>query len=267
MLRKRTPLFAWALLGAVVSAASCRHAAEEPVRRGRVRVAAAEDLSGAFGDLIVRFGQSHDVDVAVSFGSSGTFYKQLLDDAPFDMFFSADVAYPNQLASRGLTVPQSEFTYAVGRLVLWTTSSSAVDIERQGLQSLTAATIAHVAIADPDDGPYGRAAVAAMQAAGIYDAVRPKLVIGGTVAQAMQLVESGAADAGFVSLTLALATSSRDNGRRFDIPVDMYPRLEQGGAILRRAADLDAARALRGFVLSADGQAILKQHGLFPPDR
>jgi molybdate transport system substrate-binding protein len=255
------------LLCLVVAAAGCRHAAEEPVRRGRVRVAAAEDLSGTFGDLIVRFGQSHDVDVAVSFGSPATLYRQLLEEAPFDMFFSDDVAYPNQLASRGLTVPQSEFTYAVGRLVLWTPSSSALDIEPQGLQSLTAATIAQVAIVDPDDGPYGRAAVAALQSAGIYDAVRRKLVMGGTVTEAMHLVESGAADAGFIPLTLALATSSKDKGRRFDIAVGMYPRLEHGGTILRRAADLDAARALRGFVLSADGQAILKQHGFFPPDR
>ena len=232
-----------------------------------MRVAAAADLNTAFRDLITRFGASHDVDVAVSFGSSGTLYAQLLNQAPFDMFFSADLAYPNQLASRGLTVPQSEFTYAVGRLVLWTPSTSALDVERQGLQALTAATIAHVAIANPEHAPYGRAAVAAMQSAGVYDGLRPKLVMGENVAQAMQLVQRGAADAGIVALSLALAPNATDTGRRFEIPIETYPRIEQGGTILRWAADVDAARALRGFVLSASGRAILEQHGFFLPSR
>ena len=111
-------------------AAACRPTAEPPARRGRVRVAAAADLNTALGDLIVRFGAAHDVDVSVSYGSSGTFYAQLLNQAPFDLFLSADVAYPNQLAARGLTLPQSEFTYAIGRLVLWAPSSSALDVER-----------------------------------------------------------------------------------------------------------------------------------------
>jgi len=100
---KSKRLLVWLLLCAGVAAEGCRPAMERPARRGRVRVAAAADLNAAFGELITRFGASHDVDVAVSFGSSGTFYAQLLNQAPFDMFLSADVAYPNQLAARGLT--------------------------------------------------------------------------------------------------------------------------------------------------------------------
>jgi molybdate transport system substrate-binding protein len=230
-------------------------------------VAAAADLNVALGDLITKFGALHDVDVSVSYGSSGTFYAQLLNQAPFDLFLSADVAYPNQLASRGLTLPQSEFTYAIGRLVLWAPSSSPLDVEHDGLQALTRASIAHVAVANPEHAPYGRAAVAAMQAAGVYDRVQPKLVLGENVAQAMQFVQSGAADAGIVALSLALAPNVKDKGRRFEIPVSTYPRMEQGGAILKWAADVDAARALRGFLLSADGQAILGRYGFFLPDR
>jgi molybdate transport system substrate-binding protein len=254
-------------LCAVLLAAGCRSAPESPAPRGRVRVAAAADLNAALSDVIMRFGGTHDVDVSVSYGSSGTFYAQLLNQAPFDLFLSADVAYPNQLAARGLTLPHSEFTYAIGRLVLWAPASSPLDVERDGLQALTQASIAHVAIANPEHAPYGRAAAAAMQAAGVYDRVRPKLVLGENVAQAMQFVQSGAADAGLVAMSLALAPNVKGNGRLFEVPASTYPRLEQGGTILKWAADLDAARALRGFLLSADGQAILKQYGFSLPDR
>ena len=260
-------LFAASLCAAFVSA-GCGSAVEGPARRGRVRVAAAADMNVALGELITRFGASHDVDVSVAYGSSGTFYAQLLNQAPFDMFLSADVAYPNQLAARGLTLPQSEFTYAIGRLALWAPSSSPLDVERDGLQALTRASIAHVAIANPAHAPYGRAAVAAMQAAGVYDTVSPKLVLGENVAQAMQFVQSGSADAGFVALSLALAPAVKGKGRLFEIPVSSYPRLEQGGTILKWAADIDAARALRGFLLSADGKAIFTQYGFsIPPAR
>ena len=248
-------------------AAACEKPADPPAGRGRVRVAAASDLNAAFGDLIVRFGASHDVDVSVSYGSSGNFYAQLLNQAPFDLFLSADVSYPNRLAARGLTVPQSEFTYAIGRIAVWAPSASPLDIEREGLQALTQASVAHVAIANPEHAPYGRAAVAAMRSAGVYDRIAPKLVVGENIAQAMQFVQSGAADAGIVALSLALAPAVKGKGRVFEIPADSYPRLEQGGVILKSAADVDAARALRGFLLSADGQAILKQYGFAVPGR
>jgi len=258
-------LAAWLCVGLV--AASCGSAPQPPARRGRVRVAAASDLNAVLTDVIARFGAAHDVDVAVSYGSSGNFYAQLLNQAPFDVFLSADVLYPNQLAARGLTLPQSEFTYAFGHLVLWAPTTSTLDVERQGLQALKEASIAHVSIANPEFAPYGRAAVAAMQAAGVYDAARPKLVLGENVAQAMQFVQSGAADVGLIAMSLARAPNVKGKGRVFEVPPDTYPRLEQGGTILKWAADVDAARAFRGFLLSADGQAILKQFGLSLPDR
>lgn len=255
------------VLAAALAAAGCGSAADPPAARGRVRVAAAADLNAVLGDVITRFGAAHDVDVSVSYGSSGTFYAQLLNQAPFDLFLSADVAYPNQLAARGLTLPQSEFTYAIGRLALWAPSASPLDVEHDGLQALSHGAVAHVAIANPEHAPYGRAAVAAMQAAGVYDRARPKLVLGENVAQALQFVQSGAAEAGIVALSLALAPNVKGKGRVFEIPASTYPRLEQGGTILKWAADVDAARALRGFLLSADGKAILAQHGFSLPDR
>jgi molybdate transport system substrate-binding protein len=267
-----SPRAAMLTLGAVLLAFTlplttgrCGSRPEPPAVRGRVRVAAAADLNAVFGELITRFGAAHDVDVSVSYGSSGTFYAQLLNQAPFDLFLSADVSYPNQLAARGLTVPQSEFTYAIGRLVLWAPASSPLDVEHDGLRALATASIAHVAIANPDHAPYGRAAIAALQAAGIYDQLRPKLVLGENVAQAMQFVQSGAADAGIVARSLVSAPEGAGKGRLFEIPPASYPRIEQGGTILKSAADVAAARALRGFLLSADGQAILKKYGFAPP--
>jgi molybdate transport system substrate-binding protein len=259
----RLILCAW--LSAAVAAAGCGATVERA--RGRVRVAAAADLNVALGEIIERFGEAHDVDVTVSYGSSGTFYSQLLNQAPFDLFLSADLQYPNELVARGLTMPQTAFTYAVGRLVLWAPATSPLDIERDGFQALTPASIAHVAIANPEHAPYGRAAVAAMQSAGVYDRLRPKLVFGENVAQAMQFAQSGAADAAVVARSLALAPKVKRAGRLFQIPPATYPQMDQGGVILRWAADPDAARALRGFMLSADGRAILERSGFSLPER
>jgi molybdate transport system substrate-binding protein len=255
---RRLMLGAW--LAVAVAAVACGKTTVNEAR-GRVRVAAAADLNVALGELIARFGESHDVDVEVSYGSSGMFYAQLLNQAPFDLFLSADLQYPNQLVARGLTLPSTEFTYAVGRLVLWAPATSSLAIEGDGFQALMAASVAHVAIANPGHAPYGRAAVAAMQSAGVYDRLRPKLAFRENVAQAMQFAQSGAADAAIVARSLAPAPGVKGAGRVFEIPPDTYPRMDQGGVILRWAADPDAARALRGFVLSADGRAILERSG------
>jgi molybdate transport system substrate-binding protein len=245
---------------------SCGPAGRAPAR-AKVRIAAAADLNVALGDLVARFTASHQADVSVSYGSSGTFYAQLLSEAPFDMFFSADRDYPRQLASRGLVADGGEFTYAIGRLAIWVPAASTLDIEHHRLQALADPSVAHVAVANPDHAPYGRAAIAALHSAGVYEAVRPRLVFGENVAQALQFVQTGAADAGIIALSLALAPALQGKGRSLELPIDSYPRIEQGGAILKWAADLEAARALRAFVLGAEGRAILKQYGFFLPER
>jgi molybdate transport system substrate-binding protein len=237
-----------------------------PTARRQVRVAAAADLNVALGDLIARFSASHEVDVSVSYGSSGTFYSQLVNHAPFDLFFSADVEYPRQLAAQGLVLDGSEFVYATGRLVVWVPAASSLDPAR-GLAALAGAPIAHLAIANPAHAPYGRAAVAALRTAGVYDALQPKLVFGENVAQALQFVQTGAADAGIVALSLALAPALKDTGRFAELPAGSYPRIEQGGAILKAAGDAAAARAFRAYVLGSEGRAILTQYGFSLPER
>ena len=204
-----------------------------PAGRGRVRVAAAADLNVALSELVTTFRTTHDIEVTVSYGSSGTFYAQLLNQAPFDIFFSADLDYPRQLKERGLTLADSEFLYGVGRLALWVPSASALDVQHAALQALADTRVRHIAIANPEHAPYGRAAVAAMRAAGVYDQVRSKIVYGENVAQAMQFVQSGAADAGIVAVSLALAPHAMDTGRWAELPLTLYPRMEQGGTILK----------------------------------
>jgi molybdate transport system substrate-binding protein len=232
----------------------------------RVRVAAAADLRFALNDIVRRFESSHDIDVQRTFGSSGTFYAQLMNHAPFDLFLSADIEYPRQLAARGLTLEDTEFTYAVGRLVVWTPASSRVD-PAGGLGLVADPSVNHVAIANPDHAPYGRAAVAALRSAGVYETARPKLVYGENVEQALQYAQSGAAEAGMVALSLALAPAVKSQGRFAPVPLETYPRIIQGGVILRWAANADAARAFRAFLMDAEGRDVLKQYGFFMPDQ
>ena len=231
-----------------------------------VRIAAAADLRFALDELTALFRKEHsDVAVSVSYGSSGTEYAQLLNRAPFDLFLSADVTYPRQLAERGLTLPNAEFTYAVGRIVLWVPASSPIDVAKLGMNALEAAGIAHIAIANSEHAPYGRAAEAAMRSAGVYDLVKSKLVFGENVSQALQFVQSGAADIGIVALSLVLSPTVADAGRFWEIPLDVYPRIEQGGTILQWASHPDAAGSFRSFMLGAMGRAVLKRYGFFLP--
>jgi molybdate transport system substrate-binding protein len=254
-----------AVLSAAMLTACDRPPPADTAKRRQVRVAAASDLRFALNDLARRFEAGRDVEIAASYGSSGTFYTQLVNQAPFDLFLSADLEYPRQLAGRGLTIDGTEFEYAVGRLVVWARKSSALEIETSGLRTLADPAVAHVAIANPAHAPYGRAAVAAMQTAGVYDTARPKLVFGENVEQALQFAQTGAADVGIVALSLALAPPVRDQGRYVTVPLESYPRIAQGGIIMRWAADVEAARALRAFIIGAEGRAVLKEYGFFLP--
>lgn len=266
MSRARFGMLAVAL-GSALTAAFVRLLPPREAGAARlVRIAAASDLRFALDELAGRLHDGQpDVDLRVSYGSSGTFFAQLVNGASFDLFVSADVDYPRRLASRGLTVPGTEFIYAVGRLALWVPSRSPLDIEHRGLQALTDPAVRHVAIANPAHAPYGRAAEAAMHAAGVDGAVRSRLVLGENVSQAMQFVQSGAAEAGLVALSLALAPAVGTIGRFWIVPIEMYPRIDQGGVILKGAVDMDAARRVRSFLMSEEARSILRRYGFFLP--
>ncbi len=228
-------------------------------RPNSLRIAAAADLRFALDDVVQQYTRLHgDLKIAPVYGSSGLFYAQLLNHAPFDMFLSADLQFPRKLADQGLTVPGSEFTYATGRLVIWS-ANPALDLAHRGLEVLTGPEVRHVAIANPSHAPYGRAAEAALRSTGLYDRVKGKLVMGENITQAFQMVQSGAADAGLVALSLAIAPGA--GGQYAEVPAGAYPRIQQGGAILKWSAHVPAARQFREFLISPEGRAILKRYG------
>jgi molybdate transport system substrate-binding protein len=225
----------------------------------KITVAAAADLNFALPEIAGRFHTaSPAVELQFAYGSSGNFFAQIGNGAPFDVFLSADVEYPRKLASAGIGAGNSIFTYGVGRLAVWVPAASPLD----PATALRDASVKHLAIANPQHAPYGRAAREALRTLGLYQAVEPKLVLGENVAQTLQFVESGAADAGIVALSLALAPPVRARGRYWEIPLDAYPRLEQGGIILR---DSPPARDFRAFLLSGAGRRILRKYGFLVP--
>jgi molybdate transport system substrate-binding protein len=233
-----------------------------------VRVAAAADLRYAFDDLATKFRETHpDIAVLATYGSSGNFFAQLLGDAPFDLFLSADVGYPRKLIEQGRGVKDSLFVYAVGHLVIWTQNDSKLDVTKLGLRAVTDPMVRKIAIANPRHAPYGRAAEAALKHAGVYDQVKDRLVLGDNVAQTAQFVESGAAEIGLISLSLAMAPPLRDRGQYLEVPTDAYPRIDQGGVTLTGAKDVAAAQALRDFLTSDDGRAVLDKYGFRRPTR
>ncbi len=253
------------LIGLFATAPGYQHPAQATETR-TLRVAAAADLKVAFADIVDAFQQQNpDFKIEVIYGSSGNFYSQLSNRAPFDLFLSADLDYPRRLVEQGLAAPNSEFSYAVGRLVVWVRNASPIAVEKLGIEALLDRSVRKIAIANPLHAPYGRAAAAAMKNLGIHENVKDKLVYGENIIQTAQFVESGAADIGLISHSLAAAAPLRDKGRSWEVPADSYASLEQGGVILSWAQDRQMAGALRRFILSDAGREILHRYGFRSP--
>lgn len=234
-----------------------------PTEATVVRVAAAADLKFALEDVAELLQADRpDIRLAITYGSSGTFLQQISNGAPFDLYLSADLDYPRRLVDAGHAAEEDLFSYAVGRLVLWAPEGSAID-PGDGLNVLTEPGIRRIAIANPEHAPYGRAAVSAMQSAGIYEAVKDKLVLGENVAQAAEFVQSGNADVGIVAMSLVLADPLQDSGHWAEVPLDAFPRMEQGGVVLAGAANVEAARTVRDTLLSEPGRELLKRYGFY----
>jgi molybdate transport system substrate-binding protein len=237
-------------------------------RAAELTIAAAADLKFAMDQLVTEFQTNQPgTTVKVAYGSSGNFFAQLQNRAPFDLYFSADIEYPRKLAEAGHALDTNVFLYAVGRIVVWTPKQSPVDVEKLGIQSLLAPSVKKIALANPQHAPYGRAAVAAMKSLHVYEQAESKLVYGENIAQTAQFVQSGAADIGIIALSLAIAPQMRDAGRYWEIPLDAYPKMEQGGIVLSWTKEPIAARRLRDFVLGQHGREVLKRYGFFLPEK
>ncbi len=228
------------------------HAAQRP---RTLRVAAASDLQAALPELVARFEREAGAEVTVSFGSSGNFFAQIQNGAPYDVFFSADIDYPKQLVASGHADASSLYQYATGRLVLWTRKDSGIDV-RSGLRGLTDTRVMHVAIANPKHAPYGRAAEAALRNEKVYDAVRGKLVLGENIAQTAQLVDSGNASVGIISLSLAIGPALSAHGTYTEIPASAHPPIDQAAVIVSSSKNKALAAEFLAFLERAD----IKQH-------
>lgn len=235
-----------------------------PVRAEEIAVAAASDLNFAIKDVIGEFEKQTGHRVKLSLGSSGNFYAQLQQGAPFDLYFSADIGYPKKLEEAGLTVPGSLYRYAVGRVVLWVPNTSPLDLSK-GLTVFREPGIKKIAIANPKHAPYGRAAVAAMEHAQVYGDVKDRLVLGENISQAAQFIESGACDVGIIALSLAMAPAMSTAGRYWEIPAEAHPPLEQGAAILKPSKHQELARTFLAFLQGTQGQEIMTRYGFILP--
>ncbi|MGH7207496.1 MAG: molybdate ABC transporter substrate-binding protein [Nitrospiraceae bacterium] len=227
-------------------------------------IAAAADLNFAFKDLVGVFEKKTGVHVKLSLGSSGNFFSQISNGAPFDLYFSADIRYPQKLEEAGHAVPGSLYKYAVGRIVLWASNGSNLEVTR-GLELLLDPTIKKIAIANPKHAPYGRAAVEAMKHFKVYDRVKDKMVLGENISQTAQFIESGACDIGIVALSLALAPSMKAAGKYWEIPSESHLPLEQGAVLLKNSKTKEAAKQFLEFVKGAEGQEIMRRYGFTLP--
>jgi molybdate transport system substrate-binding protein len=231
-----------------------------------IAVASAADLQFAMQDIAAKFQKETGKTATVTYGSSGNFFQQLQNGAPFDMFFSANLDYAKKLEAGGLTEPGSFYEYAKGKIVIWVPKESTLDLS-SGLSALLNPAIHKIAIANPQHAPYGQAAVAALQKENIYDKVKDKLVLGENISQTATFVMSGAADVGIVALSLALSPSMKDEGRYVEIPADEYPPIEQACVILRLSKNKAVASQFLSFIKTPAIAEVLKGYGFVVPNK
>jgi molybdate transport system substrate-binding protein len=233
---------------------------------GTVTVAAASDLTYAMNEIAANFEKATGCAVRLSMGSSGNFLAQIENGAPFDVFFSADIAYPKKLEAEGLAAPGNTYLYAIGKIVLWTRKDSRVDVGK-GFAVLRDPGVKKIAIANPAHAPYGRAAEEALRQSGVYEAVKDRLVLGENISQAAEFVESGNADAGILALSLVLSPTMKDKGRTWNIPENLYTPIQQGVVAVRAAANPQAARQFLEYIKMPSTAALLERYGFTLPAR
>lgn len=231
-----------------------------PARAAELQVAVAANFQRTLAEIAERFAEHTGHRLLLSSGSTGKHYAQIRHGAPFDLFFAADRERPRRLEREGLGVPGTRFSYALGRLVLWSPRSGLVDGRGEVLRT---GEFRHLAIANPRLAPYGRAAKELLQARGLWQALQPRLVRGENIAQAYQFVRSGSAELGLIALAQLPGDEPGPQGSRWLVPADLHAPIEQQALLLR---DSPAGRALLEFVRGPVGAAIIRDRGYAVPD-
>jgi len=229
-----------------------------------ITVAAASDLQFVMTELAGRFQKETGKTVKLTFGSSGNFFQQIQNGAPFDVFFSANLDYAKKLESAGLAEPGTLYEYATGKIVIWVPKDSKLDISA-GLAGLASPAVKKIAIANPQHAPYGEAAVAALKKEGVYDKVADRFVLGENISQTASFVVSGAADVGIVALSLALSPTMKDKGRYVEIPATDYPAIEQACVVIKASKEKETAKAFVNSVKTPAAAELLRTYGFATP--
>jgi len=232
--------------------------------RGGLTIAAAADLQTVLPELTKAFERATGIKPAITFGSSGNFFAQIQNGAPFDVFLSADADYPRRLASAGQVDASTVHEYATGLLVLWTRRDNSLDVMK-GLPLLVDAKVRRIAIANPAVAPYGRAAIAAFRSTGIAGAIEKKLVYTENVSQAAQMALSGNADVALIGHGLALGSTLRPAGRFYEVPERLHPPIVQAAGVITTSRNKDNARAFMAYLTGAEASATLRSFGFGIP--
>jgi molybdate transport system substrate-binding protein len=226
---------------------------------GEVRIAVATNFLATLKEIVANFEQDTEHTAIVSSGSSGKIYAQIRHGAPFDVFLSADVKRPQLLEQEGLAVHGSRFTYAVGRLTLWSPDSNMFKVDGQAV--LANGEFNRLAIANPKTAPYGAAAKTFLQALGLWNSMKGRIVQGENIGQTFQFVYSQNAQLGFVAMSQVLDPKINGAGSRWDVPEKFYDPLHQQAVLLVRGQQNSAAKMFLGYVNGLKGRKIIKRFG------
>jgi molybdate transport system substrate-binding protein len=256
----------WALLAALLLTLACATACKNRPSNtsatetsDELTVAAASDLTPAFEEIGRAFESTSKTKIVFVFGSTGMLTRQLENGAPVDLFAAANVSYIDQLDQKGLIIPGTKAIYGRGRITLWTPGDSTLRFE--SIKDLARPEVMRIGIANPDHAPYGLAARQALESAGIWEAVRPKLVFGDNIRQTLQYAQTGNVEVSIVALSLSV----QSRGRWSLIPEELHQPIDQGLGIMKSTKKEQTARAFAAFLNGAEGRAIMQKYGFTFP--
>jgi len=232
---------------------------QRPAGKKEIVVGAASDLTPAFEELGRQFEQESGTHVTFSFGSTGTLAKQIENGAPMDLFAAANVDYVDQLDREGLILSDTKSIYSRGRITIWTQKQGDPAITR--IEDLMRADVARVAIANPEHAPYGKAAREALETAGVWKVIEPKIVYGENVRQAMQYAQTGNADAAITALSLSVVSE----GHWTLVPEELHKPLDQAMAVTKATRMETEARRFAAFINSPQSRSTMQRYGFMLP--
>jgi len=228
-----------------------------PAFAEQMLVAVAANFIPPFREIAIEFEKSTGHQLQVVGGSSGNFYSQIKNGAPFDVFFSADNERPKKLEEEGLGVKDTRFTYAIGRIVLWSANADLI----KGEETLRSKNFKRLAMANPKTAPYGVAAMQALQKLELWDHLQPHIVMGESIGQTMGFIESGNAQVGFVALSQVMDPKIKSKGSHWSVPTDLHEPIQQDVILLVKGKENPAAKDLLKFIGGPQAKAIITRYG------